>query len=98
MSTETEKKDILAEDAALMERLKTLLAEKQQVGELDDKEVTTLRKMIGVYESFLAFGRFAGAARNVVLFVGGLLVAWFAFVDNLGILWAKIAAIFVGGH
>lgn len=87
-----------ADEAALIHRLKDLLAHKAEVSELDDKEVATIRKMIGVYESFQAFGRFAGAARNIVLFVGGLLVAWFTVVDNLGHLWAKLVALLVGGQ
>ncbi len=87
-----------AEDSALIERLKELLAEKEQVSELDVKEITTIRKIIGVYESFQAFGRFAGAIRNIVLFVGGLLIAWFTFVDNLGLLWTKLAAMLGGGQ
>ncbi len=95
-----ENKDILtpSEDAALIERLKKLLAQEEKVAELDDKEVATIRRIIKVYESFQAFGRLAGAARNILLFVGGLLVAWFTFVDNLGLLWAKLAAMLTGGQ
>lgn len=95
-----ENKDVLTpdEDAALLEKLKLLLAQKEKVAALDDKEVATLRRIIKVYESFQAFGRLAGAARNVVLFVGGLLVAWFTFVDNLGLLWAKLVAMLAGGQ
>lgn len=92
-----EKKEVMTEDAALLERLKILLIDKQKTAELDDKELAILRKMIGVYESFLAFGRFAGAARNVVLFVGGLLVAWFTLIDNFGVLWTKAVSMFGGG-
>jgi hypothetical protein len=96
--TEEIKDTTVAEDQALIERLKELLKQKEQVSELDVKEITTLRKIIRVYESFLVFGRLAGAARNIVLFVGGLLVAWFTFVDNLGLLWIKLAALVGGGH
>jgi len=98
MSEEIKKENTLSEEQALLDRLKVYIAEKERKAELDDREVDTLRKMISIYQSFLAFGRLAGAARNIMLFVGGLLVAWFTFVDNIGVVWIKIAAIFGGGQ
>jgi hypothetical protein len=87
------------EDDVILEKLKKLLAEHDEreiVDELDQKEIEKIRRMIAVYESFEAFGRFSKSARNVVLFVGSLLIGWFVLLDNTKTFWSKLISIFGG--
>lgn len=95
---ETMPVEITSDDAALLEKLKSILSKPEEVKDLNDGEIKKLRKMIGVYESFEAFGRFAGAARNIIVFVGGLLIAWFTLFDNMKLIWAKLIMLIGGGQ
>jgi stage III sporulation protein SpoIIIAA len=90
--------EITSDDTVLLEKLKSILSKSEEVKDLDDVEIKILRKMIKVYESFQAFGRFAGATRNVIVFVGGLLIAWFTLFDNLKLLFGKFIMVFGGGQ
>jgi len=85
-----EKKIIDIHDHEFLERIKKLLGEKENDSVLNEDEINTLKSMIRIYESFGAFGRFSGAIKNIVLYIGGFLVAWFVLVDNLSIIWQKI--------
>lgn len=82
--------DFAANEAELLAKLKRIIADEKALEDLNASELDILRKMIGMYRSYEAFGRFAGGFRNVILFVGGLLVAWFTLVDNFSSLWTKM--------
>lgn len=90
---------VTSEDKELLAKLKKLLVKDEtDIKELDDEEIGLLRDMISIYESFKIFGRFAKYVRNIVIFVGGLLVSWFVLIDNLGIVWHKLIALFGGSQ
>ncbi len=89
-----EDKTFNTEDAELLKKLKVLI--KKEIPEFEDlneQEVGLLRDMIGIYESFKVFGRFAKTVRNIVIFVGSLLVGWFVLIDNLSIFWQKLVSL-----
>jgi len=46
---------------------------------LTDEEIEHVRKWLEVYKSFAVFGRFAGFARNLVIWIGVMFGAWYAF-------------------
>lgn len=46
---------------------------------LTDEEIENLRRWLEVYRSFAALGRFAGFARNTVIWIGVMFGAWYAF-------------------
>lgn len=85
-----------SEDKELLAKLKELIKDDPTQKDLNDEEIGLLRDMISIYESFKVFGRFAKYVRNIVIFVGGLLVGWFVLIDNLGIAWHKLIALFGG--
>lgn len=86
----TDNQQEIDDDKKILDKLKRILIEQEKEKNLSDEEIATLREMIAVYESFQAFGRFSGAARNVILFVGSLLVGWFLLVDKFSIIISKI--------
>lgn len=65
-------------------KLQHLIAKKELNAEpLSEAEIEQIRHMIEVYKSFAVMGRFASAARNVVLWLGIMFASWYAFKDWL---------------
>ena len=69
------------EDEKLLEKLTKLLEKEESIEELDKKEIEIVRKMIATYESFKAFGRLSSAARNIVIWLGVMLGAYFTLQE-----------------
>lgn len=49
----------------------------------DAREVATIRRMITTYEAFESFGKLANAVRGIVIWLGVMLAAYFAFTGWL---------------
>lgn len=66
----------------LFRKMKRIINDEQELT-LSQKEIRKMQEMISIYESFQAFGRFATVARNLVIFAGSLIAAWFFLSDHI---------------
>lgn len=66
------------EEIAALKKLDEILA-RHNVTVFDEREIRVIRQMMEFYQACSALGRFAGAARNVVIWMGVMLGAWWAF-------------------
>jgi len=81
------------EELAALKKLETLLEKKEKTVTFNDDEIAVIKKVVELYKSFAAIGYFGSAAKNIVIWIGVMLGAYFTFTEFV----AKYIKIRIGG-
>lgn len=81
------------EELAALEKLDTLLNKKKKSVSFSDDEIVIIKKMVELYESFAAIGYFGSAAKNIIIWLGVMIGAYFTFTEFV----SKYIKLHIGG-